>query len=179
MMFGSSPRGRGKRVISTSEGTACRLIPAWAGKTRTREGRHPHGWAHPRVGGENLSVRSCARPKRGSSPRGRGKRVIESETAPLWGLIPAWAGKTHPRRNRPRRRWAHPRVGGENGFGDLLLSHDRGSSPRGRGKLATVAELQMHLRLIPAWAGKTPRCGSTRSRTSAHPRVGGENWRRR
>ena len=50
---GSSPRGRGKPIISRVHSYADGLIPAWAGKTLChRPGCHRRG-AHPRVGGEN------------------------------------------------------------------------------------------------------------------------------
>ena len=131
----------------------------------------------------------------GSSPRGRGKRQIDTPASRRRGLIPARAGKTcrcrHPHRAAP----AHPRAGGENpgawwlpvvaggssprGRGKPSVSGDghflSGSSPRGRGKLANAVPGASGKRLIPARAGKTgPRAGQ-RSREAAHPRAGGEN----
>mgnify|MGYP000884608118 FL=1 len=50
-----------------------------------------------------------------------------------------------------------------------------GSSPRGRGKRHCVGDRARRLRLIPAWAGKTPRRFPLHSPRRAHPRVGGEN----
>ena len=50
------------------------------------------------------------------------------------GLIPAWAGKTPLRAHRSARRWAHPRVGGENVQAVRAVDPFDGSSPRGRGK---------------------------------------------
>ena len=72
-------------------------------------------------------------------------------------------------------RPAHPRVGGENGVHEKAPPTDRGSSPRGRGKLVDCNEFAGLAGLIPAWAGKTlpepPWCRPG----PAHPRVGGEN----
>ena len=52
---GSSPRGRGKRPLTTSALQGFRLIPAWAGKTNGPAPSPGRGRAHPRVGGENWS----------------------------------------------------------------------------------------------------------------------------
>ena len=52
-------------------------------------------------------------------------------------------------------RWAHPRVGGENG--------------------TTMKKIMDDLWLIPAWAGKTASGHETKATLTAHPRVGGEN----
>ena len=50
-----------------------------------------------------------------------------------------------------------------------------GSSPRGRGKPPHLRAFVRRGRLIPAWAGKTPRSAWNRPAARAHPRVGGEN----
>ena len=92
--WGSSPRGRGKqRGLDTNLG-AHRLIPAWAGKTRATGARQTSATAHPRVGGENALSSTTPLTVLGSSPRGRGKRVLSAEVAADPRLIPAWAGKT-------------------------------------------------------------------------------------
>ena len=72
---------------------------------------------------------------------------------------------------------AHPRVGGENPGSDAHPRSGRGSSPRGRGKLDGGGASRPVMGLIPAWAGKTRRVRPTDARRTAHPRVGGENWR--
>ena len=152
---GSSPRGRGKQIKSLPYAEGIGLIPAWAGKTFHKSPSTRHNGAHPRVGGENLIGGWGSDTMVGSSPRGRGKPRF---LFPLLGsprLIPAWAGKTRVRRD--------------------ALSGESGSSPRGRGKpLGGGVRARSH-RLIPAWAGKTKRSLARRSRTWAHPRVGGEN----
>ena len=172
---GSSPLGRGKRPPPAPLWPPEGLIPAWAGKTTSRLGSSSRSTAHPRVGGENRPVHIDCRVPGGSSPRGRGKPRRKCQNTLRGGLIPAWAGKT---RNAPDRcdvDPAHPRVGGENPgwVGGPLRAV--GSSPRGRGKQETTSTGQDIVRLIPAWAGKTPRSTAQGSRVPAHPRVGGEN----
>ena len=112
---GSSPRGRGKPDQDPEPVRDPGLIPAWAGKTTTLLGTEAASRAHPRVGGENAEDRQAALKKMGSSPRGRGKQTCSVSHHGVWGLIPAWAGKTPTRADGERCRRAHPRVGGENG----------------------------------------------------------------
>ena len=94
--LGSSPRGRGKLFPQRSAGIGQGLIPAWAGKTS----RETQCWwgskAHPRVGGENVLGGDEHFGDHGSSPRGRGKPSDAASDAAMYGLIPAWAGKTGP-----------------------------------------------------------------------------------
>ena len=152
---GSSPRGRGKRSCGQGCQVGARLIPAWAGKTR-HAFRAPAGnAAHPRVGGENLDKGASGLMASGSSPRGRGKRLIRVSVSISRWLIPAWAGKTLRILAASALRWAHPRVGGENCAAWTRQRSTRGSSPRGRGKQVERAADVVACRLIPAWAGKT------------------------
>ena len=173
---GSSPRGRGKPLGRRSHRRPLRLIPAWAGKTLEAVGLHGLGPAHPRVGRENAVLGATGTGADGSSPRGRGKPPVVRVDARQRRLIPAWAGKTAVCMASMRRDPAHPRVGGENSVSPPTRRSQRGSSPRGRGKLGGVAGVETACRLIPAWAGKTSRTCSRAGCHGAHPRVGGENW---
>ena len=152
---GSSPRGRGKLALLLGRPRPMRLIPARAGKTTSSRSTKAHPRAHPRVGGENsLNDRRNSRPL-GSSPRGRGKRVVVPLLGLLGRLIPAWAGKTDNRGGRLSGFQAHPRAGGENRAILWAASLLAGSSPRGRGKRGFV-DTNRHVEgLIPARAGKT------------------------
>ena len=152
---GSSPRGRGKLQGFLAVLSGQRLIPAWAGKTRGAEAADGGARAHPRVGGENEGLDVDVSVFRGSSPRGRGKHLPAHERRARARLIPAWAGKTRMPSTSTPRRAAHPRVGGENVFGELEANRLGGSSPRGRGKLPHCGAISVGWGLIPAWAGKT------------------------
>ena len=50
--------------------------------------------AHPRAGGENDDRGKAVVADNGSSPRGRGKRILVRLSSLVAGLIPARAGKT-------------------------------------------------------------------------------------
>ena len=113
---GSSPRVRGKLSPRFLEQKWGGLIPACAGKTTALRRRSALSRAHPRVCGENywpwVWIASCG----GSSPRVRGKHGTRCFGSPIWGLIPACAGKTGYRLGQGSSTRAHPRVCGENYF---------------------------------------------------------------
>ena len=173
---GSSPRGRGKRQRRIEVSAGRGLIPARAGKTSPPRTERGGGQAHPRAGGENEADPYSDETLSGSSPRGRGKRRRGPAVRRPAGLIPARAGKTWRSRRALARRWVHPRAGGENHCAASQISASRGSSPRGRGKPGHDACGGAAAGLIPARAGKTT--ATTRCRSTAHPRAGGENVRR-
>ena len=135
------------------------------------------GAAHPRSRGENLAWSSIACTARGSSPLTRGKRVACAGLRRCVGLIPAHAGKTRrPVRSRSSSR-AHPRSRGENVLAISSKRSGSGSSPLTRGKHGADRGPGVQPGLIPAHAGKTDGWTSSESRTAAHPRSRGENFR--
>ena len=175
-LFGSSPRGRGKRAYSTPTIFSQRLIPARAGKTRGRPGAARANGAHPRAGGENV-ILLCSWPSTsGSSPRGRGKHQGRRVCRRRMGLIPARAGKTSSISPTSWPTWAHPRAGGENVSNSAASICISGSSPRGRGKRRPRRGHVDAGGLIPARAGKTSRPREGAGCRTAHPRAGGENF---
>ena len=131
------------------------LIPACAGKTSRNVTAKFARRAHPRVCGENRHRLISAIPRRGSSPRVRGKRTGRPRARRLIRLIPACAGKTGGHVGCGDIAGAHPRVCGENS-----QPTTRRKSPRW---------------LIPACAGKTPNRKGPGRENRAHPRVCGEN----
>ena len=172
---GSSPRVRGKLLCCSCLRFLVGLIPACAGKTARVTARSMSVTAHPRVCGENGLIAEPFRQEGGSSPRVRGKRNKWGTLLLIRGLIPACAGKTRGYRVWALFRWAHPRVCGENMMTTSQLGLSVGSSPRVRGKQRSIIQLNLHLRLIPACAGKTADHRFRSSYRGAHPRVCGEN----
>ena len=172
---GSSPRVRGKPTAPPHPSSPCGLIPARAGKTTSVPRMATMGQAHPRACGENLSPRSPASLRAGSSPRVRGKQLGAVHVAPRPGLIPARAGKTARGLRRTDQRTAHPRACGENPTPHTGAHHVTGSSPRVRGKRASRPSAPDPKGLIPARAGKTGPVSGCVLRAAAHPRACGEN----
>ena len=111
----------------------------------------------------------------GSSPRVRGKRLVQFGGRAGERLIPARAGKTPAGGATSPWNRAHPRACGENDDTGGETRVVPGSSPRVRGKLARLLVAGGEGRLIPARAGKTGISGPAWSSPWAHPRACGEN----
>ena len=150
---GSSPRGRGTLTPHEREGRVSRIIPAWAGNAGCGVTRRTRRTDHPRVGGERFLNLISLVSYSGSSPRGRGTRVLGVHEEPVSRIIPAWAGNARAPAWPSRHDPDHPRVGGERGTARRGGGGHRGSSPRGRGTLTATHYTPEVCRIIPAWAG--------------------------
>ena len=152
---GASPLTRGKLECVAGEAEAGGRIPAHAGKTRAGAPYSRLPGAHPRSRGENLARGSRASKPRGASPLTRGKRYPASTQRPLYGRIPAHAGKTSGWFSLRSVRRAHPRSRGENKIVKRVLVDWTGASPLTRGKLLVAVVREALRGRIPAHAGKT------------------------
>ena len=92
-------------------------------------------------------------------------------------LIPACAGKTRCGCGSTGCGGAHPRVCGENDERRRCCGGHAGSSPRVRGKHDLHEGHGPQRGLIPACAGKTMFADVSAAKSTAHPRVCGENRR--
>ena len=173
--YGSSPLTRGKLTICITKAFRSGLIPAHAGKTRTRPSTRRTRTAHPRSRGENLGGGDGDRGLQGSSPLTRGKRRCSGNDHSLPGLIPAHAGKTTTSLSEVSGARAHPRSRGENIGATNARTFNAGSSPLTRGKRKARASRLYGSGLIPAHAGKTRPTRPTPTPWTAHPRSRGEN----
>ena len=111
---GSSPLTRGKPLLDRAAKTRERLIPAHAGKTADHWIAILFTPAHPRSRGENGRPLDRHTLYSGSSPLTRGKQGRRGRGLRGYRLIPAHAGKTHPRWRPTAPESAHPRSRGEN-----------------------------------------------------------------
>ena len=175
VMYGSSPLTRGKPMMSSISEWPVGLIPAHAGKTRSRQRRETRTAAHPRSRGENPRPRAMPCRGGGSSPLTRGKPDTLSRRLTYARLIPAHAGKTGPEAGEAVACPAHPRSRGENQIVRAAVQGARGSSPLTRGKPQGLLEASEVQGLIPAHAGKTRACPQCQPPRAAHPRSRGEN----
>ena len=173
--MGSPPRVRGKRCAGRRFSNASRLTPACAGKTSRTSHSRPGRAAHPRVCGENSAPASAMLTAEGSPPRVRGKQAGQVRHERGRGLTPACAGKTPRTPNGWKRKRAHPRVCGENGWAFDTGFEPAGSPPRVRGKRGGPHLFSCPRGLTPACAGKTTSSTPITSSPAAHPRVCGEN----
>ena len=151
---GSPPRGRGKGDTNYKIPRFFGITPAWAGKSFCRHSHVIQNADHPRVGGEkswNLRLFSVGA---GSPPRGRGKVLDVVRFVGLFGITPAWAGKSFVQRQKCHGAGDHPRVGGEKTMNRKRHIFQAGSPPRGRGKAPVCSVEPNATRITPAWAGK-------------------------
>ena len=89
------PRVRGTEAARPHRPAIRRFIPACAGNRLCRFGLPGRDPVHPRVGGEQLWLRSRNRPSRGSSPRVRGTANPGQYRQYDVRFIPACAGNSH------------------------------------------------------------------------------------
>ena len=172
---GSSPRVRGKLICQLPPCPPERIIPASAGQTLEAI-RTAHDCAdHPRECGANFFVPTVVVVFAGSSPRVRGKLADKVAMLAAHRIIPASAGQTTTRCNRPVLRSDHPRECGANRPATSRWLAATGSSPRVRGKHAVLLYGVHFARIIPASAGQTAPIAHTTIGASDHPRECGAN----
>ncbi len=173
-MAGSSPRGRGTRVLDGRPAVRQRFIPARAGNSDASVAVAAASPVHPRAGGELRHAILPILRLSGSSPRGRGTRRWSRPWRPPSRFIPARAGNSAGSLGFNALTSVHPRAGGELPRPYCWTTGLNGSSPRGRGTRLRAARRVAGHRFIPARAGNSrrPRC---RPRAPpVHPRAGGE-----
>ena len=175
IVTGSSPLTRGKRLAARSGYDPGGLIPAHAGKTRSRICSESAPAAHPRSRGENISRSKLDTSLIGSSPLTRGKHRRRRPDSAARRLIPAHAGKTYQAHATALQAGAHPRSRGENEMSAQVSAVAAGSSPLTRGKRPPGSPRPQLPRLIPAHAGKTVQQRRGGKFGGAHPRSRGEN----
>ena len=172
---GSSPRMRGKPMTRCSRCSGIRIIPAHAGQTPP-----PTGWKrgepdHPRACGANALYVIGTVESSGSSPRMRGKRRRDIRVIALRRIIPAHAGQTRSCSCLVRVCADHPRACGANVALSIRAIIGSGSSPRMRGKLASITRKTVSSRIIPAHAGQTSTWIHCITGWTDHPRACGAN----
>ena len=173
--MGSPPRMRGERSIGSAGSVLIRITPAYAGRTGEWAFIGRHSTDHPRVCGENPDARLDSGFDDGSPPRMRGEPIIGLIGIFNLRITPAYAGRTDDKRLDRRRDRDHPRVCGENLFGDGGEFVPAGSPPRMRGEHAGGGWTSRRRRITPAYAGRTVPIVAFQFGFWDHPRVCGEN----
>ena len=154
---GSSPLARGTLLSVFNRVREKGLIPARAGNTPRLRTTRLRSWAHPRSRGEHSVVCKSPWTSKGSSPLARGTHETQRKAIYAFGLIPARAGNTHPRKRGRRRRRAHPRSRGEHAPPSMCVLLGW-AHPRSRGEHTRAALSRLRLR------GSSPLARGTRSR---------------
>ena len=126
------------------------------------------------MGGEKMLLNSPVSSLKGSPPRGRGKADLQTAGSSSPGITPAWAGKSSHYSDSLFSSWDHPRVGGEKYATVAAEVVQKGSPPRGRGKVQNIGSTSAKTGITPAWAGKSWQLRTPTAAIRDHPRVGGE-----
>ena len=152
---GSSPRMRGTLWPLFAADRKRRIIPAYAGNTRSQRVELAWRRDHPRVCGEHSDSFLSHGHRAGSSPRMRGTREFDRLRDGCVGIIPAYAGNTLWTSVTPTLIEDHPRVCGEHIVWVCHASSYLGSSPRMRGTHRLKRRRIVIIGIIPAYAGNT------------------------
>ena len=179
VLQGSSPRVRGTELPQYREGGGLGIIPACAGNSLGRLSPPLPNRDHPRVCGEQAASAAFVIISPGSSPRVRGTEPTRKAIRLQSGIIPACAGNRNTKNHRSGLAWDHPRVCGEQTLSLLVYSSYQGSSPRVRGTDMDGTLVDLYAGIIPACAGNSIISAQWRLRDWDHPRVCGEQGRRR
>ena len=173
---GDHPRIRGEHVDCVlGEGDAVGSSPHTRGAL-SGDRPDPHGRRdHPRIRGEHVLGEKPRHEKEGSSPHTRGAPIQGFLGAAPEGIIPAYAGSTHPPAGKYSAGTDHPRIRGEHIQKQSADSTGKGSSPHTRGARIGPQDDGSGMRIIPAYAGSTRPPGRGQDGVSDHPRIRGEH----
>ncbi len=151
---GLSPRVRGNPLLTQSELTNLRSIPACAGEPRRNVGTGNPLWVYPRVcGGTRAATRQDLVAK-GLSPRVRGNPARVNPRSLSQRSIPACAGEPLSCAALMKGGAVYPRVCGGTFTTQVEQNADYGLSPRVRGNLLLDDLHAAPNRSIPACAGE-------------------------
>ena len=169
------PRARGRQNALTVSRRVVRITPACAGKTKRTlpDPLAPQG--HPRMRGEDCPSSSVASVDFGSPPHAQGRLFRRFPDFVDERITPACAGKTRDHRGVGVMDRDHPRMRGEDHFGEDPDSVGCGSPPHARGRLAKAGVSTSDIRITPACAGKTKNLPTPGGLLSDHPRMRGED----
>ena len=172
---GSSPQVRGTQHIRLIPHQLGRFIPAGAGNTPVRHPVVCSDAVHPRRCGEHGVSSPYDAGDTGSSPQVRGTRCEYWRGTGQFRFIPAGAGNTPLKSERPKKVPVHPRRCGEHSSADTIFEASRGSSPQVRGTLLDALKYVSPGRFIPAGAGNTSISSCLACCLPVHPRRCGEH----
>ena len=155
------------------------ITPAYAGKTGIPKLIEGMPKDHPRVCGKDLFRGGKLNVKRGSPPRMRERPSVYPNRVQMYGITPAYAGKTKSAKKSSGKLKDHPRVCGKDFNLNFKFIFISGSPPRMRERLKLIPDHSVDMRITPAYAGKTSRRIWQLGQFRDHPRVCGKDQRRK
>ena len=165
---------RGKAVYNRIIQLRVGITPAYAGKSYNHIENTAAMKDHPRVCGEKKDNPDEWSEVQGSPPRMRGKEREGKISRTIYGITPAYAGKSQKTFYCQRIAKDHPRVCGEKLACGRFLCQFAGSPPRMRGKGGFSGCFDPGVGITPAYAGKSSGRPLHSYNSWDHPRVCGE-----
>ena len=165
---------RGKAASPFAFTIFIRITPAYAGKSTARRRAYLFFWDHPRICGEKPLEEHGGAVITGSPPHMRGKDIRGVVQNVLFGITPAYAGKSRMGCPQDRPVWDHPRICGEKHTPARTTAAQGGSPPHMRGKGGFTALNRITDGITPAYAGKRNLKPSSAKICGDHPRICGE-----
>ena len=171
---GSPPPMRGKALVPVQTSPILRITPAYAGKRVNSDGIALYMTDHPRLCGEKSFRNAEERFHRGSPPPMRGKDSVFSDITCVWGITPAYAGKSAVSSAVKQKIQDHPRLCGEKRLNAPWSGRTPGSPPPMRGKVSQPKSMNLLTGITPAYAGKSVPSSFAPPCIKDHPRLCGE-----
>ena len=165
---------RGKVVAIDVKFVGIRITPAYAGKSFHVVFCFVCEWDHPRLCGEKWQTDTSRKTTRGSPPPMRGKDIDVLVLQHIFGITPAYAGKSVQGEKPVCDLRDHPRLCGEKTSVLQVPTLGRGSPPPMRGKVPMISADFSLLRITPAYAGKRQVVQQYYLHEEDHPRLCGE-----
>ena len=193
---GSSPHTRGARRRAIGELGLGRIIPAYAGSTKSTSTPPETFEDHPRIRGEHIRGVEALLPLDGSSPHTRGARFCrrpcgrwrrdhprirgehddrQEHVAELGGSSPHTRGARFVETIHSNALGIIPAYAGSTYDFDVWCWNSCGSSPHTRGAPSPGGMSRAGTRIIPAYAGSTPPWRASCVAPADHPRIRGEH----
>ena len=152
---GSPPHTRERLHSDTYNTRYSRITPAYAGKTRFILLIHAFSQDHPRIRGKDVVLFSIISLITGSPPHTRERPGYLLSLLNLFGITPAYAGKTHYQCLQLLLHQDHPRIRGKDLNIPENLNDELGSPPHTRERLLFHRFSSPRHGITPAYAGKT------------------------
>ena len=131
----------------------CRITPACAGNSSIGLARLSPAANHPRLRGEQYTIRDGFSREEGSPPLARGTDICGVCWLPAFRITPACAGNSKITGIRRCLLWDHPRLRGEQSGSTSKPRPRRGSPPLARGTGTALSCAAVSHGITPACAG--------------------------
>ena len=172
---GSPPHTRERLLSSKISKIPPRITPAYAGKTTISAMSSCITRDHPRIRGKDNKKEAEHAINLGSPPHTRERHKWLHEWPSKVRITPAYAGKTFLHGSFFSLLQDHPRIRGKDHCSRQVAFLDIGSPPHTRERPERGCDCLVHVRITPAYAGKTFLAWRQSFDCQDHPRIRGKD----